>query len=83
MPHRRREAYERELTGIGRGRLREARWRPELLPNDRETWGKRSAMVRGLGQPKESANGRVARRLGGNERVVVLTLAWRMKWRKG
>jgi hypothetical protein len=50
------------------------------LADDRETWGKRSAMVRGLGQPKESANGWVARRLGGNEMVVVLTLAWRMKW---
>jgi hypothetical protein len=36
------------------------------LADDHESWGKRSAMVQGLGLPKESANGQVAQRLAGD-----------------
>jgi hypothetical protein len=42
MTSRRREAKESELTGVGGGHPRDARWRPELPPDDDETWGKRS-----------------------------------------
>jgi hypothetical protein len=56
-----------------RGRQWKVRWRPELLPNGHETWGKRSAGVRGLGLPRESANGRANHQLTGNEWVAALT----------
>jgi hypothetical protein len=53
------------------------------LPDDHETWGRRSARVRGLGLPKESVNGQANRRLIGDERAVALTSARRKKQQKG
>jgi hypothetical protein len=66
-----------------RGRRREVRWRLELFPDGRETWGKRSVRVRGLGLPKESVNGQANRWLTGDEWAARLTSAWRKKWQKG
>jgi hypothetical protein len=45
--------------------------------------GKRSATVRGLGLPKELANGRVAQQLAGDERAMVLTSVWRRDRERG
>jgi hypothetical protein len=43
------------------------------LPDDDESWGKRSTPKWGLDMPKESANGRVVRQLAGNDCAAVLT----------
>jgi hypothetical protein len=65
MPHWRWEAWERELTGVGRSRPRDAWWRSELLPDDHKTWGKRNTRVWGATPPKELSNSQVAQRLAG------------------